>query len=118
MCIGIPVQVIEVKGLSGLARDGGETVGVDLSLTGPVAPGTWVLNFLGAAREVLDPDEALKIRAAVGACAPSCPAAMWATPSPISRIAARNCRPIFRPRMTPARQPLEPRETPRCQTTR
>jgi hydrogenase expression/formation protein HypC len=67
MCIGIPVQVIEVKGLSGLARDGGETVGVDLSLTGPVAPGTWVLNFLGAAREVLDPEEAQKIRAAVGA---------------------------------------------------
>jgi hydrogenase expression/formation protein HypC len=67
MCIGIPVQVIEVKGLSALARDGEETVGIDLALVGPVEPGTWVLNFLGAAREVLDPDEALKIRAAVGA---------------------------------------------------
>jgi hydrogenase expression/formation protein HypC len=67
MCIGIPVQVIEVKGLSALARDGEETVGIDLALVGPVDPGTWVLNFLGAAREVLDPDEALKIRAAVGA---------------------------------------------------
>ncbi len=67
MCIGIPVQILEVKGLSGLAQDGEDTVGVDLSLTGPVSPGTWVLNFLGAAREVLDPDEALKIRAAVGA---------------------------------------------------
>jgi hydrogenase expression/formation protein HypC len=67
VCIGIPVRIIEVKGLSGLAEDGGDTVGVDLSLTGPVPPGTWVLNFLGAAREVLDPDEALKIRAAVGA---------------------------------------------------
>lgn len=67
MCIGIPVQVIEVKGLSGLARDGDQVVGIDLALTGPVEPGTWVLNFLGAAREVLDPDEAAKIRAAVGA---------------------------------------------------
>jgi hydrogenase expression/formation protein HypC len=67
MCIGIPVQIIEVKGFSGLARDGDDTVGIDLALTGPVPPGTWVLNFLGAAREVLDPDEALKIRAAVGA---------------------------------------------------
>ncbi|MCU4654187.1 HypC/HybG/HupF family hydrogenase formation chaperone [Roseibacterium sp. SDUM158016] len=67
MCIGIPVEIVEVKGLSGLARDGEDVVGVDLSLTGPVAPGTWVLNFLGTAREVLDPDEARKIRAAVGA---------------------------------------------------
>jgi hydrogenase expression/formation protein HypC len=67
MCIGMPVRITEVKGLSALADDGGETVGVDLSLTGPLEPGTWVLNFLGAAREVLDEDEALKIRAAVGA---------------------------------------------------
>ena len=67
MCIGIPVQIVEVQGLSGLGRDGDDTVGVDLSLTGPVEPGTWVLNFLGAAREVLGEEEALKIRAAVGA---------------------------------------------------
>lgn len=67
MCIGIPVRIVEVKGLSGLAEDGDQTLGIDLSLTGPVPPGTWVLNFLGAAREVLDEDEALKIRAAVGA---------------------------------------------------
>jgi hydrogenase expression/formation protein HypC len=67
MCIGIPVRIVEVKGLSGLAQDGEDLVGIDLALTGPVAPGTWVLNFLGAAREVLDEDEALKILAAVGA---------------------------------------------------
>jgi hypothetical protein len=36
MCIGIPVQIIEVKGFSGLARDGDDTVGIDLALTGPV----------------------------------------------------------------------------------
>ncbi|MEM7723138.1 MAG: HypC/HybG/HupF family hydrogenase formation chaperone [Pseudomonadota bacterium] len=66
MCIGTPVQIVEVKGFSGLARDGENIVGIDLALTGPVDPGTWVLNFLGAAREVLDEDEALKIRAALG----------------------------------------------------
>lgn len=67
MCIGIPVQIVETKGFSGLARDGDDIVGIDLALTGPVPPGTWVLNFLGAAREVLEEEEALKIRAAVGA---------------------------------------------------
>lgn len=67
MCIGIPLRIDEVEGLAGYGRDGGERVLVDLSLTGPVAPGTWVLNFLGTAREVLDEDEARKIRAAVDA---------------------------------------------------
>jgi hydrogenase expression/formation protein HypC len=65
MCIGTPVRIVEVTGIAGLAEDGGDLVRVDLSLTGPVAPGTWVLNFLGAAREVLDADEALRIRAAL-----------------------------------------------------
>ncbi len=65
MCIGIPVQIIETKGFSGLARDRDDVVAVDLALTGPVEPGTWVLNFLGAAREVMTEDEALKIRAAL-----------------------------------------------------
>ncbi|MGP1358742.1 HypC/HybG/HupF family hydrogenase formation chaperone [Roseicyclus sp.] len=67
MCIGIPVEIVAVEGILGHARDGAETLAIDLSLTGPVPPGTWVLNFLGTAREVLDPDEALRIRAAVGA---------------------------------------------------
>ena len=67
MCIGIPVRIVEAKGLTGLALDGGDLVEIDLALTGPVAPGTWVLNFLGAAREVLDADEAARIRAAVEA---------------------------------------------------
>jgi hydrogenase expression/formation protein HypC len=71
MHVGIPVHIIETKGLSGLARDGDRTVGVDLSLIGPVTPGSWVLNYRGAAREVLHPDEAQRIRAAVGARRPA-----------------------------------------------
>lgn len=67
MCVGIPVEIVEVSGLMALGRDGETTVTVDLSLTGPVPPGTWVLDFLGTAREVLDADEAQKIRAAVAA---------------------------------------------------
>lgn len=67
MCVGIPVQVVSVDGLAATAKDGDVTVLVDLSLTGPVEPGAWLLDFLGTAREVLDPDEAQKIRAAIGA---------------------------------------------------
>ncbi len=66
MCIGIPMRVVSVDGLAATARDGEETHLIDLSLTGPVAPGTWVLTFLGAARDVLEPDEARKIAAAIG----------------------------------------------------
>jgi hydrogenase expression/formation protein HypC len=65
MCIGNPVQIVTVEGIAGTARDGDRLVRIDLSLTGPVAPGTWVLDFLGTAREVLDAGEALKIRAAL-----------------------------------------------------
>ena len=62
MCVGIPLQVVASDGIVGRTATGEL---VDLSLTGPVAAGTWVLTFLGAAREVLDEGEALKIAAAI-----------------------------------------------------
>lgn len=65
MCLGIPVRIVASDGIVGTATDGSETLRLDLSLTGPLEPGTWVLNFLGTAREVLDPEEARKIRAAL-----------------------------------------------------
>ena len=40
---------------------------IDLSLTPDAQAGDWVLTFLGAAREVLDPSEAAKISAALEA---------------------------------------------------
>ena len=67
MCIGIPMQVIGVDGILGIATDGRASHKIDLSLTGPVEPGTWVLTFLGAARDVMTEDEARKASAAVGA---------------------------------------------------
>jgi hydrogenase expression/formation protein HypC len=67
MCVGIPMRILAVDGIAARATDGtGETL-VDLSLTGPLAPGTWVLTFLGAAREVIGGAEARKIAAALGA---------------------------------------------------
>lgn len=67
MCIGIPMQIVSVDGLRAVATEGGTEHEIDLSLTGPVAPGAWVLTFLGAARDVLEADEAARISAAVEA---------------------------------------------------
>ena len=61
MCVGVPMKILSVDGIAARATDGHEEALVDLSLTGPVAPGTWVLTFLGAAREVISDDEATKI---------------------------------------------------------
>lgn len=67
MCLGLPVCVIECgehfahcAGRSGAQR-------VDISLVGPQAPGTWLLCFLDAAREVIAPERADAINAALDA---------------------------------------------------
>lgn len=65
MCVGIPMQITQVDGLRATAFDGEESHMIDLALTGTQPVGTWLLTFLGAARDVLEPDEALKIKAAV-----------------------------------------------------
>lgn len=58
------MQLQSVDGIAGHATGTGELI--DLSLTPEAAPGDWVLNFLGAAREVISADEAAKITAALG----------------------------------------------------
>ena len=63
MCVGIPMQLASVDGIAGRAVSTQELI--DLSLTPDAAPGDWVLNFLGAARERLEADEAAKILAAI-----------------------------------------------------
>jgi hydrogenase expression/formation protein HypC len=67
MCVGLPMRVLAVEGIVARATDGETEALIDLSLTGPLAPGTWVLTFLGAAREVISADEAGKIAAALSA---------------------------------------------------
>ncbi len=58
MCIGIPMQVVECRPGEAvcLARDSSHLV--DTALVGDVAPGTWLMVFLGAARDVLSPETA------------------------------------------------------------
>jgi hydrogenase expression/formation protein HypC len=58
MCLGIPMQVLSVSGLSARCRSRTAEQDIDLSLVGDVAPGTWLMVFLGAAREILTEDAA------------------------------------------------------------
>ena len=69
MCVGIPMQVVSVDKLSARVTDGDREAVVDLALVGPQPPGTWLLIFLGAAREVLDPARAALIRDALAGLA-------------------------------------------------
>lgn len=67
MCIGIPMQVIEAGEFSALCRGHGRSERVDLALVGPQPEGTWLLVFLGAAREVLTAEDAGLIASALEA---------------------------------------------------
>ena len=65
MCIGVPMQVVEMRGAHALCEADGHSEVVDMLLVGDQPPGTWILNFLGTAREVLTPESADRIRAAI-----------------------------------------------------
>ncbi len=58
MCLGSPMQVVEMKGSNALCGIDGKHELVDMMLVGDQAAGTWILNFLGAAREVITKEEA------------------------------------------------------------
>lgn len=67
MCLGIPVQVLDSgEHFARCAGRDGE-VRIDLSLVGVQPPGTWLLTFLGAAREVIAAERAAAINAALAA---------------------------------------------------
>jgi hydrogenase expression/formation protein HypC len=70
MCLGVPMQVVEVASESAawcLGRDGRALI--DMTLVGAQAPGTWLLTFVGAAREVMTPQSAAQVDAALDALA-------------------------------------------------
>ncbi|MAZ17777.1 HypC/HybG/HupF family hydrogenase formation chaperone [Oricola sp.] len=58
MCLGVPMQVVEPGAIRALcrARDGDHEI--DMSLVGEIPEGTWVMVFLGAAREVISEETA------------------------------------------------------------
>lgn len=65
MCLGLPMQVIACNGY--VARCSGRSgeCRIDLALVGEQPPGTWLLCFIDAAREVIDADTAARVNAAL-----------------------------------------------------
>ena len=63
MCVGIPLQIVTLNSpFTALCRGAQGEETIDLSLVGPQPPGTWLMTFLGAAREVIDADTAAQIQ--------------------------------------------------------
>ena len=67
MCISIPMQIVETGEGSALCEGMGERKRISTLLVGDQPEGTWLLTFLDAAREVLDPADAARITDAVTA---------------------------------------------------
>lgn len=65
MCVGVPMQIKSIDGIAGMTSNGKHIEVIDLSLTPDAQVGDWILTFLGAAREIITPDEANKISAAL-----------------------------------------------------
>jgi len=61
VCIGIPMKIVEQREFTALCRCRARESVVETLLIGPQPVGTWILNFMGSAREVLTPEEAGKI---------------------------------------------------------
>lgn len=94
MCIGVPMQVRSVDGRQALCEGRGEQRRVNTALVGAVAPGDWLLVFLGDAREAIGAERAAEVNAvldlvlgavpgaAPGADAGLAPPADWRLPQP------------------------------------
>lgn len=67
MCVGIPLRVAQCDGRFAWCEGRGGRQRIDLVLVGPQPAGTWLLTFLGAAREVMAEDEARRVNDALDA---------------------------------------------------
>ena len=67
MCLGVPMQVTDVDGLSARCAGPKGEEAVSLALVGPVAPGAHLLVHLGSAIRVVEADEARQIADALRA---------------------------------------------------
>jgi hydrogenase expression/formation protein HypC len=63
MCIGVPLQVLVAEPGQTWCEADGQGEWLDMALIGPQPPGTWVLAFQGAARQVMGEAEAQQARA-------------------------------------------------------
>lgn len=67
MCLGIPAQVIEAGEHFARCISRHGEMRVDLSLVGSQPPGTWLMTFLAAAREIIPAERAEAVNAALDA---------------------------------------------------
>jgi len=67
MCIGVPMRVLQGDALAAECDGRGERQRLDMRLVGEQPAGTWVLAFQGAARRVMEPEEARQTLAAIEA---------------------------------------------------
>lgn len=67
MCIGIPMRVLENDGVAALCEGRGERHRLNMLMVGDCPPGSWVLSFLGSAREILTEQDAARINHAIDA---------------------------------------------------
>ncbi|MCU7796794.1 MAG: HypC/HybG/HupF family hydrogenase formation chaperone [Candidatus Thiodiazotropha sp. (ex Notomyrtea botanica)] len=61
MCVGIPAQVIEAGEFVSRCRTRNGEESINMMLTGAQPAGTWLLTFLGSAREVISEQDARHI---------------------------------------------------------
>jgi hydrogenase expression/formation protein HypC len=61
MCVGIPALVLDDGDLVTRCRTRNGEEQINLMLTGPQPAGTWLLTFLGSAREVITEQDARHI---------------------------------------------------------
>lgn len=67
MCIGLPMQVVSCETGWAVCEGMGERRRIDMMLVGDQVPGTWVLTFLDAAREVVAEEQARLVTQALEA---------------------------------------------------
>lgn len=65
MCLGLPMRIVECHGLVARCFGRGGERSIDLALVGEQIPGTWLLCFIDAAREVIDDTTADRVNAAL-----------------------------------------------------
>jgi len=67
MCLGIPMKVQSCVAEEAICLNGDQQERVDMSLVGGQPSGTWVLVFMGAAREIITEQRAVQVRQALQA---------------------------------------------------
>ncbi|WP_372885496.1 HypC/HybG/HupF family hydrogenase formation chaperone [Shimia sp.] len=67
MCLGLPMQVVESGAGFALCDYRGRSRRIDTMLVGDQPPGTWLMVFIDAAREVISAEDAAKTQDALQA---------------------------------------------------